>query len=112
MSPLIVLARRSTSGPSDATGASPSASSDDVSPLIDDASTCTVEPTRIPTTTSPDAERIDTSPSVTEPISTSPDAVLTEAPPADSRILTSPDADRTVDLPETVPSSTSPDALL
>ena len=71
----MAVARTSTNGPSPSIGASPSSSSDVVSPLIDFASIHSFEPCLIPSSMSPEAVCSVTSPSRTLSTSTSPDAV-------------------------------------
>ena len=99
MSPLIAVARTSTSGPSPFGGASPTSSSELVSPLIDRASMKSFEPCLIPISMSPEAVWRLTSPCETLPISRSPEAVWILSDAAASSIETSPEAERTLPSP-------------
>ena len=69
MSPLIAVARTSTSGPSPLGAESPTSSSELVSPLIERASIQSFEPGLTPTLMSPEAVCKVTSPEATLPIS-------------------------------------------
>src|SRR5207248_488174 len=111
-SPLIDVARSSTSGASSAGGSSPSSTSELKSPLIARASTQTLEPWRMPMLMSPDIDWTLTLPAVTAPIRWSPEAVLTSTTPPASSTDTSPDAARAESFPSTRPSLASPEAVL
>src|SRR6188508_338905 len=111
MSPLIAVARSSTIGPSPSGGASPTSSSELVSPLIDLASIQTLEPLLIPTSMSPEAVWTTTSPSRTLSICTSPEAVWTLIDASASSSSTSPEAERILPSPARRLIATSPEAL-
>ena len=74
-SPLIAVARISTSGPSPSDAASLTSSSEVVSPLIERASMKTFDPRLTPISMSPEADCSATWPVETLPTSWSPDAV-------------------------------------
>src|SRR5436189_31409 len=110
MSPLIVFARSSTCGAPPSGGRSETGSSELTSPLRERASTHSVEPSRIPTLRSPEADLSATLPCETAPIVWSPEAVLTLTEEPASRIRTSPDALFTFSDPPASRICTSPDA--
>src|SRR5579884_1121134 len=111
-SPLTVFARSRTSGPSfPAPGSSESGTSESSSPDTELASTCSREPLRTPTSTSPETLTMFTSPPSTTTLR-SPETVFALTPAATPSTCRSPETLFATSRPSTVPTWTSPDTVL